>query len=238
MIENENPSSMAVLQTRSLSKIFGDTASKLSVLHNVNLDVRPGESLALIGESGAGKSTLLYLLGALDKPTSGDVFYNSRALSSFSGTDLANYRNSQVGFVWQNYHLLIEFTALENVAMPLLIAGEAHQDAFSKARLWLDRVGLALRTEHLAGELSGGEQQRVAIARSLVASPKIVLADEPTGNLDRSTAKVVADLLLSFPKTWGLSLVVATHNQKFAARFDRTLMLEEGNLVVVENEVS
>ena len=234
MTEMENPSSVSILQARNLSKIFGDTASKLSVLHDINLDVRPGESLALMGESGAGKSTLLYLLGALDKPTSGDIFYNSRALADFSGADLANYRNSQVGFVWQNYHLLVEFTALENVAMPLLIAGESHQDAFSKARLWLDRIGLGLRTEHLAGELSGGEQQRVAIARSLVASPKIVLADEPTGNLDRFTARTVADLLLSLPESWGLSLVVATHNQKIAERFDRILMLEEGNLVQVE----
>jgi lipoprotein-releasing system ATP-binding protein len=229
---------MSILQARNLSKIFGDTASRLTVLRNVTLSVEAGESLALIGESGAGKSTLLYLLGALDKPTSGDVLYGSRSLTDLSGAELANYRNSQVGFVWQNYHLLIEFTALENVAMPLLIAGESHQDAFSKARLWLDRVGLTLRTEHLAGELSGGEQQRVAIARSLVSSPKIVLADEPTGNLDRSTARTITDLLLSLPESWGLSLVVATHNQKLAARFDRTLMLEEGNLVHAGNKTS
>lgn len=216
-----------VLQAKQVSKIFGQGTSKVTVLEKVTLDVRLGESLALVGESGAGKSTLLYLLGTLDEPTSGEVFYDGRLVSKLSEAELAWHRNRQIGFVWQNYHLLLEFTALENVAMPLLISGEREREAYAQAKLWLSRVNLDSRAEHRAGELSGGEQQRVAIARSLSSSPKILLADEPTGNLDNITADSIMELLLSLPKSCNLGLVVATHNQKFASKCNRVVMLKE-----------
>ena len=226
-----------VLQAEHISKNFSNGVSEVTVLQDVTFGIGPGESLALVGESGAGKSTLLYLLGALDEPTSGDILYQSHSLSRLSEDELARYRNREIGFVWQSYHLLPEFTALENAAMPLLIAGEPNGRAYSKALLWLERVGLASRAGHRAGELSGGEQQRVTIARSLASSPKILLADEPTGNLDRSTANSIMELLLSLPKSWGLGLIVATHNQEFASRCDRMLVLRGGAVLPVETEV-
>ena len=219
-----------LLQADHLTKTFQSGASSLTILDEVTFAVKAGESLALVGESGAGKSTLLYLLGGLDEPTSGQVLFDSRPLSGHSEEELASYRNRQIGFVWQNYHLLPEFTALENAAMPLLIAGEPDDAAYRKARLWLERVGLGERAEHRAGELSGGEQQRVTIARALTGSPKILLADEPTGNLDTATAASIVDLLLSLPRKWRLGLVVATHNRHFAARCDRTLTVKAGKV--------
>ena len=219
-----------LLQADHLTKTFQSGASSLTILDEVTFAVEAGESLALVGESGAGKSTLLYLLGGLDEPTSGQVLFDSRPLSGHSAEELASYRNRQIGFVWQNYHLLPEFTALENAAMPLLIAGEPADAAYRKARLWLERVGLGERAEHRAGELSGGEQQRVTIARALTPAPKILLADEPTGNLDAATAASIVDLLLSLPENWRLGLVVATHNRHFAARCDRTLTVKAGKV--------
>ncbi len=229
--------SVPLLQAERLTKTFQSGASNLTVLDDVTFDLDRGESLALVGESGAGKSTLLYLLGGLDAPTSGEVLFESVPLSTRSDEELSIYRNRRIGFVWQNYHLLPEFTALENAAMPLLIAGEPAGEAYPKARLWLDRVGLAERTEHRAGELSGGEQQRVTIARALAPSPKILLADEPTGNLDSATADSIISLLLSLPKDWQLGLVVATHNRDFASRCDRTLMIEAGQVSTVGGEI-
>lgn len=225
-----------VLQAEHISKNFGSGLSEVTILQDVTFGVRAGESLALVGESGAGKSTLLYLLGALDEPTSGDILYQSHSLARFSTDELARYRNREIGFVWQSYHLLPEFTALENAAMPLLIAGEPDDQAYPKALLWLERVGLASRAGHRAGELSGGEQQRVTIARSLASSPKILLADEPTGNLDIFTANSIMKLLLSLPKSWNLSLIVATHNHEFASKCDRMLVLRRGAVLPVETE--
>ena len=229
--------SVPLLQAERLTKSFQSGASSLTILDEVTFGVDGGESLALVGESGAGKSTLLYLLGGLDQPTSGEVLFDSQPLSGRSEEELAAYRNRQIGFVWQTYHLLPEFTALENAAMPLLIAGEPSEDAYLKAGLWLERVGLAERAQHRSGELSGGEQQRVTIARALAASPKILLADEPTGNLDSATADAVIDLLLSLPKKWRLGLVVATHNRDFASRCDRTLRVAAGKVSTVSVEM-
>lgn len=221
---------LPLLQADHLTKTFQSGASSLTILDEVTFAVEAGESLALVGESGAGKSTLLYLLGGLDEPTSGQVLFESRPLSGRSEEELAFYRNRQIGFVWQSYHLLPEFTALENAAMPLLIAGESADAAYPKARLWLERVGLAERAEHRAGELSGGEQQRVTIARALTPSPKILLADEPTGNLDAATGASIIDLLLSLPENWRLGLVVATHNREFATRCNRILTVKAGKI--------
>ena len=226
-----------LLQAKRLSKTFRSGTSNLTVLDGITFGIESGESIALVGESGAGKSTLLYLLAGLDKPTQGDVFYESRPLSSLTETELASYRNRQVGFVWQNYHLLPEFTALENAAMPLLVAGEPPRDAYPKARSWLERVGLAERAGHRSGELSGGEQQRVTIARAMTSSPKVLLADEPTGNLDDATAGAIIDLLLSLPESWDLGLVVATHNRGLASRCDRALLVRAGQVSTAGDEL-
>ena len=187
----------------------------------------------MVGESGTGKSTLLHLLASLDLPTQGRIFYKGRDLSSFSDQELANFRNREVGYVWQSYHLLPEFSALENIMMPLLIAGVETKSAEAKAQSWLGQVGLAGRASHQAGELSGGEQQRVSIARALVSGPKLLLADEPTGNLDQSTGESVMRLILEINRAHGLSTVIATHNLAFANLCGRAFRIEERRLLPV-----
>jgi lipoprotein-releasing system ATP-binding protein len=213
-----------------LTKTYHSGASDLIVLDRVNFEVAQGERLALVGESGAGKSTLLHLLGGLDSPSTGTIYYKSKDISGLGESDLADFRNREVGFVWQIHYLLLEFTALENVMMPLLIRGGSHAEAASASRARLEEVGLAARTGHRAGELSGGEQQRVALARALVANPSVLLADEPTGNLDFRTGEMIFDLLTDLHRSHQLTSIFVTHNLSFAQRCDRVLRLEAGTL--------
>jgi lipoprotein-releasing system ATP-binding protein len=226
-----------IVRVENLSKVYRSGAIDLTVFAEAQFELRAGESVALVGESGAGKSTLLHLLGALDTPSGGQIFYAGNSLSSFSEAALADYRNHEVGYVWQSYHLLPEFSALENVMMPLLIGGADAKQAEPRARDWLGQVGLSDRATHRAGELSGGEQQRISIARALVGGPKLFLADEPTGNLDESTAAAVMNLIFDLNQTHKLTTVNATHNVSFAQRCQRLLRIE-GDRVVPKPRVS
>ncbi len=189
-----------------------------------------GERLAIIGESGAGKSTVLHLLGGLDRPSSGQVFYGDQDIAALSEEALADFRNRELGFVWQKSSLLPEFSALENIMMPLLIRGVTPDEAAKRARKSLDEVGLRARASHQAGELSGGEQQRIALARALVAGPRVLLADEPTGNLDYRTGETIFELLSELHVAHGLTSIFVTHNLAFATRCDRVLELKKGSL--------
>jgi len=223
-------SSEVVLRAENLSKIYRSGESDLVVLDKVGLEVRRGEMLALVGESGAGKSTLLHLLGGLDRPTTGTIYYGSINISRLADGELASFRNREIGFVWQIHYLLPEFTALENVMMPLLIRGVPHAKAASDSLTRLDEVGLRARATHRAGELSGGEQQRVVLARALVGNPSILLADEPTGNLDFRTGEMIFELLESLHRSHTLTSVFVTHNLSFARRCDRILMMQAGGV--------
>ena len=214
----------------NVTKTYRSGANDLVVLDRLNFEVVRGERLALVGESGAGKSTLLHLLGGLDSPTSGTIYYKSKDISGLGDSDLADFRNREVGFVWQIHYLLPEFTALENVMMPLLIRGGSHAEAASASTARLEEVGLAARTGHRAGELSGGEQQRVALARALVTNPSVLLADEPTGNLDFRTGEMIFELLTDLHRSHQLTSIFVTHNLSFAGRCDRVLRLEAGAL--------
>ena len=213
-----------------MSKIYRSGASDLVVLDRLSFEVAPGERLALVGESGAGKSTLLHLLGGLDRPTTGTIYYKAKDISGLAESQLADFRNREIGFVWQIHYLLPEFTALENVMMPLLIRGGSHAEAASASLARLEEVGLGARAEHRAGELSGGEQQRVVLARALVGNPSVLLADEPTGNLDFRTGEMIFDLLTSLHRSHQLTSILVTHNLSFARRCDRILRLEGGML--------
>ena len=227
-----NPNGQApVLRAENVTKIFRSGESDLVVLDHVTFEVAAGERLAMVGESGAGKSSLLHLLGGLDRPTSGTIYYKAKDLSGLGDSELADFRNRAVGFVWQIHYLLPEFTALENVMMPLLIRGRSHAEAASASRARLEEVGLGARTGHRAGELSGGEQQRVVLARALVGNPSVLLADEPTGNLDVRTGEMIFDLLTSLHRSHQLTSIFVTHNLSFARRCDRILRLEGGVLV-------
>jgi len=219
------------LRTEKLSKVYRSGESDLVVFDGVDLEVRRGEMLALVGESGAGKSTLLHLLGGLDRPTSGTIYYGSIDISRLADSELASFRNREIGFVWQIHYLLPEFTALENVMMPLLIRGVPHGEAASDSLARLDEVGLQARATHRAGELSGGEQQRVVLARALVGRPSFLLADEPTGNLDFRTGEMIFELLESLHRSHTLTSVFVTHNLSFARRCDRILTMQGGTLV-------
>jgi lipoprotein-releasing system ATP-binding protein len=220
-----------VLESRGVTKRYiGGDGVALDVLRGVDLRVESGEMLAIIGESGSGKSTLLHILGGLDRPTSGDVLLSDRRLSDRSDEELAAVRNRGVGFVFQFHHLLREFSALENVALPLRIAGEAPAVAEARATSLLERVGLAGRLHHRPGELSGGEQQRTAVARALAASPGVVLADEPSGNLDLANGERLHDLLAEVVRDLGVGMVVVTHNMSLADRARAVYQLKEGRL--------
>lgn len=223
-----------VLEGRNLKKNYGSGLKTLAVLVDVNISLRKGEMTAIVAPSGAGKSTLLHVLATLDTPTSGAVYFASRAIESNQDALLAEFRNRAVGFLWQRHQLLLDFTAEENVAMPLLLRGENFASALGMARKWLAEVGLENRAGHRAGELSGGEQQRVSIARALVTGPAVLLADEPTGNLDEQNAWAVFELLVRLHRTFGLTSLIATHNLKLAARCDRILTLEHGVLTTRE----
>ena len=219
-----------VLEARGLTKTYGAREKNLQVLTDASLTLREGEMVAVVAPSGAGKSTLLHLLAALDTPTSGTVYFKNNAIESNHDAALANFRNRAVGFLWQRHQLLPDFSAAENVAMPLLVRGEPQEAALLEARKWLAEVGLQDRAEHRAGELSGGEQQRVAIARALVTGPKVLLADEPTGDLDEQNAWAVFDLLVRLHRTHRLTSLIATHNLALAERCDRVLAIEHGVL--------
>jgi len=219
-----------LFQIRDLSKRYSSGENEQVVLDQVSFDVAPGERLALVGESGAGKSTLLHLLGGLDRLTSGTIYYKTKDISQLGEFELADFRNREVWFVWQIHYLLPEFTALENVMMPLLIRGQRHAGAASAAAARLEEVGLGARAGHRAGELSGGEQQRVVLARALVGNPSVLLADEPTGNLDFRTGEMIFDLLSALHRSHQLTSILVTHNLSFARRCDRVLRLEGGTL--------
>jgi lipoprotein-releasing system ATP-binding protein len=223
--------SEALLRAEKLCKEFPSGGGVVRVLQGVDLTIAAGEMVAVIGPSGAGKSTLLHLLGALDSPTSGALYFCGKAIFSLSIAARAEYRNRAVGFVWQRHHLLPDFTAAENVAMPLLVNGTDREEASRQAADWLAKVGLASRAAHAAGTLSGGEQQRAAMARALVAGPRLLLADEPTGDLDESNSDAVFALLQRLQREHGLTAVMATHNRELAGRCDRVLVLERGCLV-------
>jgi lipoprotein-releasing system ATP-binding protein len=223
-------SSSPVIQVHNLEKTYRTARGALTLFQGLELTVHSGELVAIVGQSGAGKSTLLHILGALDAPTGGTVHCASTNVAALSAREAAAFRNREIGYVWQFHYLLPEFSALENVAMPLLARGMIKRQALDEASKWLKEVDLQDRSDHRPGELSGGEQQRVALARALVGNPRLLLADEPTGDLDESTAGRVFDLLERLHLTHGLTSVLVTHNLDLAARCTRTLRLEGGRL--------
>ena len=221
----------SVLACRQLARSFGEGDVALHILRDIDLSIDPGERIAVMGASGSGKSTLLHLLGGLDEPSSGEVSIAGKSLASLSQLQLGRLRNRSLGFVYQFHHLLPEFTALENVAMPLLLGGVRPAQAREKAESLLARVGLSARLTHKPSELSGGERQRAAVARALVTRPACVLADEPTGNLDRQNAEQVYALMQELNQELDTSLLVATHDPHIAEQMDRVVTLEDGRLI-------
>ncbi len=225
-----------LLRVESLKKVFRSGESDLVLFENLSFEVKRGEMLAIVGESGAGKSTLLHILSALDRASAGNVYCAELMLNSLSADDAARFRNRDAGFVWQFHYLLPEFTAAENVAMPLLQRGLRWAEVAPQAFSWLGEVGLGRRSHHRSGELSGGEQQRVALARALITGPKLLLADEPTGDLDGQTAEAVFELIARLHRQHQLTSLIATHNLSFARRCRRVLRLERGRMEEISPE--
>ncbi|MFO1462358.1 MAG: ABC transporter ATP-binding protein [bacterium] len=219
-----------LIEAQQLHKTYGDASDRVEVLKGVDFAVEEGEAVAILGASGAGKSTLLHLLGTLDKPSAGRVTFEGNDLFSLSDAQLSRFRNRTMGFVFQFHHLLPMLTARENVMLPLMIAGEGKVEAGSKAEAVLVKVGLAERLEHRPAELSGGEQQRVAIARALIGGPRVLFADEPTGNLDSKTGEEVAELLMKLHQEQRMTLIVVTHNERLAARLPRKVLMKDGRV--------
>ena len=223
-----------VLICRNVRKTFNEAEHQVDVFTDINLEVQPGECIGIIGRSGAGKSTLLHLLGGLDQPTSGDIILNGHSYQKLDEKQKSRLRNKSLGFIYQFHHLLPEFTALENACMPLLLGNHSIDQVEVYAKQLLTQVGLGQRLDHKVAQLSGGERQRVAIVRALITKPLCVLADEPTGNLDSQTAEMVFNMMLSLNREMGTSLIIVTHDENLAHRMDRVLLLEEGQLKVVE----
>jgi lipoprotein-releasing system ATP-binding protein len=217
-----------IVRVSGLKKVYKSGQTDLVLFENLSFQVRKGEMLAIVGESGAGKSSLLHILGALDRASAGEVYCAQIPVATLTDDAAADFRNRRIGIVWQFHYLLPEFTAQENVAMPLLIQGTAYQPAMEKAGGWLREVGLESRAHHRAGELSGGEQQRVALARALITEPEILMADEPTGDLDNRTAEMVFALVQKIHREHRLTSLIVTHNLEFARRCDRVLRLQHG----------
>ena len=220
----------AVIQCQNVGKTYDDGSLKVEVLRNIDFQVAAGEGIGIIGASGSGKSTLLHILGGLDKPTSGEVKIQGQGLNSLSQVAIGRLRNRHLGFVYQFHHLLPEFSALENVMVPLLVARKSRTEAQAAAAEILEKVGLGSRKTHRPGELSGGERQRAAIARALVTKPDCLLADEPTGNLDRKNATHALEMMLELKHELGTALIVVTHDEQLAKRFDRVLTMDDGSL--------
>jgi lipoprotein-releasing system ATP-binding protein len=227
--------SEAAIRAVGLTKVYRSGDADLAVFSGLDLEVAHGERLALVGESGAGKSTLLHLLGGLDRPTEGAIYFGQNDICRLPANELAKFRNRELGFVWQIHSLLVEFTALENVMMPLLIRGRTREEAEPVSMARLDEVGLRNRASHRAGELSGGEQQRVVLARALVGDPSVLLADEPTGNLDFRTGEMIMGLIEDLHRSRQLTSIHVTHNRQFARRADRVLALERGKLIPADS---
>lgn len=229
--DKDDQATNVVLECRDVGRHFREGDNKLEVLRHINLIIRSGERIAVVGASGSGKTTLLQLLGGLDAPSTGQVFVDGADLSTLADRDRGTVRNKSIGFIYQFHHLLPEFSARENVAMPLFIRRESRASALEQADSLLARVGLGDRLSHRPSELSGGERQRAAVARALITRPKLILADEPTGNLDKDTGEQVLQLMLSLNQDFGTSLVLVTHDLDIAARMDRELTLDHGELV-------
>lgn len=220
-----------ILSAKGIEKSYPQGASKLDILKGLDLDVHQGQALCIVGASGAGKSTLLHILGTLDQPTSGDIFFKGEKLLEKSEEELAKFRNQKLGFVFQFHHLLSEFTALENVMLPAQIAGIPIRECRHKADRLLSVLGISQRKKHYPSEMSGGEQQRVAIARALMREPEILLADEPTGNLDTENSRKIQELFFELKERLGLTLIVVTHDSRFAQKFPRVLHMADGRWV-------
>lgn len=229
-MDNKQP----LIRATDVRKSFITNGNRVDVLRGVDLDIHEGEMVAIVGASGVGKSTLLHVLGTLERPDHGEVFYKGESVFSYDESRLASFRNQTIGFVFQFHHLLPEFNALENTMMPALIKGVNPKEACERAEAILSRVGLKDRLRHYVGELSGGEQQRVAVARSLVLKPSILLADEPTGNLDAKTAESIHDLLISLNRDDGVTAAVVTHNMKLAEKLSRSVTLVDGKALPVD----
>ncbi len=230
----QNDKKQTMIKINNLTKTFIKDGNKIEVLKGLNLEIARGESLAILGVSGAGKSTFLHILGTLDQPTSGTMFFDDVNVFNWNEKKLAEFRNRKIGFVFQFHHLLPEFSSLENVMMPALINNMSKQEARERAGIILNEMGLDDRMTHKPGELSGGEQQRVAVARALIMEPEMILADEPTGNLDTETGKKVEDILINLNKTKNITLVAVTHNRLLANRMSRVTGLRDGKLYASE----